>query len=104
MGQKLTTSQDIPRPHTVREYDNRVFADHETSFSSFTYLIDAARVLGIALATAAPYARSVDSLVKSAELNVLSWHLHLPPGKRDPVDADGNVDERMFLAHMLINT
>lgn len=34
----------------------------------------------------------------------MSWDLHLPQAKRDPVQPDGTVDEVLFMAHMVMNT
>ncbi|POR30976.1 Uncharacterized protein TPAR_08822 [Tolypocladium paradoxum] len=95
---------DIPLPRTLQEYDNRGFEDGNVGFSSFTYLIDAARILGATLAAGDVLGKSPLSLVKNAEANIMSWDLHLPHSKRDPVRPDGTVDEIMFRAHMMINT
>ncbi|KND91881.1 hypothetical protein TOPH_03594 [Tolypocladium ophioglossoides CBS 100239] len=95
---------NIPPPRTLREYDNRGFEEGDVAFSSFTYLIDAARILGSTLAAGDILGKSPSSLVKNAEANIMSWDLHLPRSKRDPVRADGSVDEIMFRAHMAINT
>lgn len=35
---------------------------------------------------------------------LLSWDLHLPLSKRDPVRSDGTVDEVLFRAHLMIVT
>lgn len=86
------------------QFDNRAFLEDEIVFSSLAYLIDTARILGMMLATLDPSADSIGSLVKNTEANILSWELHLPHSKRDPVGKDGTVDEIMFQALMLINT
>ncbi|KAH7129554.1 C6 zinc finger domain-containing protein [Dactylonectria estremocensis] len=91
-------------PQTLRDYDNRGFEDVEVSFSSYTYLIDAIRILGTVLGAGDIVSGSALSLVKNAEANIMSWYLHLPQSKRDPVRADGTVDEVLFRAHMVINT
>ncbi|XP_044717710.1 C6 zinc finger domain-containing protein [Hirsutella rhossiliensis] len=98
------TESSILPPRTLTEYDNRGFEDCEKDFSSFTYLIDATRILGTSLAAGDIAGGSPSSLVKNAEANIMSWHLHLPQSKRDPVRVDGTVDEVLFRAHMVINT
>lgn len=104
LHERSLLAQDIPPPRTLQQYDNRGFEDGDVGFSSFTYLIDATRILGTTLAAGNILGKSPLSLVKNAEANILSWDLHLPHGKRDPVRADGTVDEIMFRAHMVINT
>ncbi|KAK5994030.1 C6 finger domain transcription factor iacK-like protein [Cladobotryum mycophilum] len=91
-------------PRTLGEYDDRGFEENTRPFSTFAYLIDAARILGTTLAAGDIAGGSPSSLVKNAEANIMSWHLHLPREKRDPVRADGTVDEVLLRAHMMINT
>lgn len=98
------TSLQIPLPRSLEEYDNRELDDTETPFSSFTYLIDAARMHGTCLAAGDVAGKSPIELVKITEANILSWHLHLPKRKRDAVCDDGSVDEVLFRAHMMIQT
>ncbi|KAL6692384.1 hypothetical protein J3F84DRAFT_383856 [Trichoderma pleuroticola] len=102
--EKLYVTGMIPRPRTLREYDNRGFDDSDESFSSFAYLIDATRILGTTLAAGDIANTSAYCLVKNAEANLMSWDLHLPHAKRDPVQSDGTLDEVLFKAHMAINT
>ncbi|UKZ52834.1 hypothetical protein TrVGV298_006621 [Trichoderma virens] len=94
----------IPQPRTLREYDNRGFDDDDESFSSFAYLIDATRILGTTLAAGDVANKSAYTLVQNAEANLMSWDLHLPRAKRDPVQSNGTVDEVLFKAHMAIHT
>ncbi|SPN96549.1 uncharacterized protein DNG_00072 [Cephalotrichum gorgonifer] len=95
---------NIHPPRTLGEYDDRCFEAGDDSFSSFTYLIDAARILGTTLAAGDIAGGSPDSLVKNAEANIMSWDLYLPQSKRDPVRPDGTVDEVLFRARLMINT
>lgn len=97
-------TKDIPPLRTLKEYDDRCFEERAESFSSFTYLIDAARILGTTLAAGDIAGGSPMSLVKNAEANIMSWDLHLPQCKRDPVKSNGHVDEVLFRAHLMINT
>ncbi|KAF7551444.1 hypothetical protein G7Z17_g5028 [Cylindrodendrum hubeiense] len=100
----MPTSPAKKRITRILEYDNRAFEDVEVSFSSFTYLIDAVRIMGTVLAAGDFAGGSPSSLVKNAETNMMSWDLHLPRTKQDPVRADGKVDEILFRAHMVIKT
>lgn len=94
----------IPSPRTLDEYDNREFDNADIPFSSYAYLIDAARMHGPCLAAGDVAGKSPIELVKITEANILSWHLHLPERKRDPVCDDGSVDEVLFRAHLGIQT
>ncbi|KAJ6447188.1 Calcium channel YVC1 [Purpureocillium lavendulum] len=93
-------AENILTPRTLTEYDDRGFDQVNVPFSSFTYLIDAARILGTSLAAGDIAGGSPIALVKNAEANIMSWDLHLPPSKRDPVRPNGSVDEVLFRAHM----
>ncbi|PKS08759.1 hypothetical protein jhhlp_004812 [Lomentospora prolificans] len=93
----------IPQPRSLHDYDNRCFEDEDEAFTSFTYLIDVARILGTALAAGDIAGGTPSSLAKNAEANIMSWELHLPSDKRDPVRSNGTVDEVLFRAHLMIN-
>ncbi|UNI13301.1 hypothetical protein JDV02_000059 [Purpureocillium takamizusanense] len=95
---------NIACPRTLLDYEDRGFDEVDVPFSSFTYLIDAARILGTTLAAGDVMGGSPVALVKNAEANIMSWDLHLPQSKRDPVRPNGSVDEVLFRAHMVINT
>jgi len=66
-------------------------------------MVDAARILGVTLAAGDIAGGSPESLAKNAEENIMSWHLHLPQHKHDPVRPDGTIDEILFRAHLMIN-
>ncbi|KAL7921451.1 hypothetical protein ACQKWADRAFT_321480 [Trichoderma austrokoningii] len=100
--EELYITGRIPFPQTMRQYDDRGLNDE--SFSSFAYLIDAARILGTTLAAGDTANESPYSLVKNAEANLMSWNLYLPQTKRDPVRRNGTIDEILFKAHMVMNT
>ena len=98
------SKQNIASPRTLTEYEDRGFDQVDVPFSSFAYLVDAARILGTTLAAGDVAGGSPVALVKNAEANIMSWDLHLPQSKRDPVRPNGSVDEVLFRAHMVINT
>ena len=90
-------------PKSVEEFDNRHFADGPTpEFSSYTYRIEAIRVLGKVL-QAGQDTDSSDPLVDAADASLVNWGLHLPDSKKELVGRDMKVDEMLFQAHMIIN-
>ncbi|KAK4074597.1 transcriptional regulator family: Fungal Specific TF [Purpureocillium lilacinum] len=80
---------NIASPRTLTEYEDRGFDQVDVPFSSFAYLVDAARILGTTLAAGDVAGGSPVALVKNAEANIMSWDLHLPQSKRDPVRPNG---------------
>lgn len=91
----------IPYPHSLADYDDSAFLPELPIFSSFTYLIDAIRILGKVFECA-----RLDSTFEYHAVDVVdgylcNWRLHLPPSKLDIVNSDGHVDEVLFQAHMV---
>lgn len=71
------------------------------TFSSFTYLIDAVRILGKVFECA-----RLDSTFEYHAVDVVdqyqcNWRLHLPQSKTNIVNNDGHIDEVLFQAHMV---
>jgi hypothetical protein len=96
--------KQIPTPHTQDEYNNRDFADQEITFSSFSYLIDAARILGSVLVLYEDTSKSIDRAIAEVDTSLVSWSLNLPKEKSQLVRSNGDVDELLFAAHVIINT
>ncbi|CAG7557454.1 unnamed protein product [Fusarium equiseti] len=92
---------DIPPPHHVLEFKRRVLLTGDVTFSSYSYRIEAATILGRVLLLNQKKSTSHDHS-QSIENALLSWSNHLPPGKLEIVDSYGNIDEMMFQAHMII--
>ncbi|KAF4435833.1 hypothetical protein F53441_13410 [Fusarium austroafricanum] len=92
---------DIPPPHHILEFKRRVLSTGDKDFSSFSYRIEAATILGRVLLLNQAKNTSHDHS-QSIENALLSWSNHLPAGKREIVDNYGNIDEMMFQAHMII--
>ncbi|CEI70563.1 hypothetical protein FVEN_g946 [Fusarium venenatum] len=92
---------DIPQPHHVLEFKRRVLSTGDVTFSSFSYRIEAATILGRVLLLN-QLKNSGHDHSQSIENALLSWSNHLPPGKLEIVDSYGNIDEMMFQAHMII--
>jgi hypothetical protein len=96
--------QEIPSSRSIAEYDCREFAEEEVVYSSFTYLIDAARIIGALQALGQEPTKPSDPLLEIADTKLVNWLTHLPRCKQEIIDEDGKFDEILFHAHLLINT
>ncbi|KAI5787293.1 hypothetical protein EDC01DRAFT_181902 [Geopyxis carbonaria] len=92
----------IPEPHSLQEFDDRYFATDNTVFSSFSYRVEAVRILGQVLAVGTGGV-SDDTRADAADAGLANWGLHLPRVKKELVGGDRRVDEMLFQAHMVIN-
>lgn len=91
-----------PTPPTIAQFDGRVFADEERDFSSYTYRIEAIRILGRVVAIQEMIEGQQDH-VEAADARIASWFHHLPESKAELMRPDGSVDEMMFQATMIVN-
>ncbi|KAJ5756795.1 hypothetical protein N7533_006338 [Penicillium manginii] len=91
-----------PPAPTIAQFDERVFADEERDFSSYSYRIEAVRILGRVVATQAMTEGQQDN-VEAIDARIASWFHHLPESKAELMRPDGSVDEIMFQATMLVN-
>ncbi|PWY89809.1 hypothetical protein BO70DRAFT_129255 [Aspergillus heteromorphus CBS 117.55] len=91
-----------PPAPTIAQFDERVFADEERDFSSFTYRIEAARILGRVVAIQDMIEGQQDQ-VEAIDARITSWFHHLPESKAELLRPDGTVDEMMFQATMMVN-
>ncbi|KAL2827539.1 hypothetical protein BDW59DRAFT_143934 [Aspergillus cavernicola] len=91
-----------PPPPTIAQFDERIFADEERDFSSFTYRIEAARILGRVVAIQNMLEGQQDQ-VESLDARITSFFHHLPESKAEVLRPDGTVDEMMFQAKMVMN-
>ncbi|TGZ77021.1 hypothetical protein EX30DRAFT_352195 [Ascodesmis nigricans] len=107
----IYASGKIPEPHSLKEFDERYFADEPgTVFSSFAYRVEAVRILGQVLAAGGGATgiagEDWEMRVEAAEASLVNWGLHLPAEKRELVRdtaKGGGVDEMLFQAHMVVN-
>lgn len=90
---------------TLVEFDNHFIIgseDDDGDFSSGTYRIDAIRIVhSVISATRVASPTHEDFLM--AEAKIKNWAMYLPERKRKPIDRDGNVDEVLFEAHMIVS-
>ena len=96
-------------PNTIQEYDDREFCspEFEPVFSSFTYVIDASRIMSQNLAINNSKNSKVkpgDAVLAAADAKYVNWFLYLPKCKQQMVKNNGTVDELIFMAVLLINT
>jgi len=93
----------LPPPSTLAAFHKRVFGDEEEDrFSSFSYCIEAVRILARVLVLNSLAEPQRDHL-QAVENALISWTNHLPPNKVDVVDAYGTVDEMLLQAHTTIH-
>ncbi|KAF2459203.1 hypothetical protein BDY21DRAFT_203329 [Lineolata rhizophorae] len=96
-------SGNIPEPATLEAYDEAVFDNNNTVYSSFAYLIDAVRILGQVLVVAGTSQFDFQA-VQTADSRIVNWTFHLPEGKRQIVRTQSRIDEVLFQAHMIISS
>ncbi|KAF9692071.1 hypothetical protein EKO04_009987 [Ascochyta lentis] len=94
-------SGHIPYPATLQDYDDSAFMSTLTIYSSFTYLIDAIRILGKVFECARLDSTFEYHAVDVVDQYLCNWRLHLPASKLDIVNNDGIIDEVLFQAHMV---
>ncbi|KAI9846742.1 MAG: hypothetical protein M1838_001149 [Thelocarpon superellum] len=99
-----TAGQGIPKPHTVAQFHNRALSSDDIKFSSFSYRIDAVRILGSLMYNMPRMPPDESSMVEELDATLVGWSLHLPASKREAIDREGNVDEMLFQANMIVNT
>lgn len=93
-------SGSIPQPMYLEDFDDQLFSGEDRPFSSFAYRISAIRNMGKFM-RCPPILFPDDENVAKVENLLTNWRLHLPPGKRDPVDKNCLHDEMMFQAHFI---
>ncbi|PYH83143.1 hypothetical protein BO82DRAFT_46622 [Aspergillus uvarum CBS 121591] len=91
-----------PPPLTIAQFDERAFADEERDFSSYTYRIEAARILG-RVVDIQDMVEGQQDQVEATDARITSWFHHLPESKAELLRPDGSVDEMMFQATMVVN-
>lgn len=85
------------------QFRDRAFFSQDIVHSSFAYRVGAVKILGTILQLdRSIYARDSNETV-AVEASLNSWLLLLPPAKREILSCEGQVDEMLFQAHMIIN-
>ncbi|KAL4953947.1 hypothetical protein BDW69DRAFT_184000 [Aspergillus filifer] len=98
-------SGDIPTPRTLQEFNNREFISSSVHFSSFAYLIGAVQCAATAMDITPKAATAEDStrLIQAVDCSLDAWRLLLPPEHKHVMNENGEVDELVFQAHLLIH-
>jgi hypothetical protein len=96
-------SGQIPYPQSLQDYDDSGFAAEQLVFSSFTYLIDAIRILGKVFEVARLDGSFQYHAVDVVDTYLSNWRLNLPATMTEIVNNHGEVDEVLFQAHMVNN-
>ncbi|KAJ4988868.1 hypothetical protein SVAN01_05675 [Stagonosporopsis vannaccii] len=94
-------SGQIPYPASLNDYDDSAFMPSLPVYSSYTYLIDAIRILGKVFECARLDSAFEYHAVDVVDQYLTNWRLHLPVSKLEIVNNDGVVDEVLFQAHMV---
>jgi hypothetical protein len=90
----------LPPPHSLEQFDMRLFADEDIQFSSFAYRIEAARILARVLSVSGTHNEDQVQVVDNA---LAGWMHNLPQTKTDVVNVYNMVDEMLFQGHMIIH-
>ncbi|OAR00687.1 hypothetical protein LLEC1_06328 [Akanthomyces lecanii] len=98
-------SGDIPEPLSLREWDCREFDEEEKPFSSFAHLIGAIRCATLAKEASlkSDPRKKRDDVINAADSILDSWLLLLPRTKKQVMLRNGELDELLFQAHLLIH-
>lgn len=84
----------------IEDFDDQLFTGEDRPFSSFTFRIAAIRNLG-RMMRCSPILFPEDENLSRMDSYLTNWRLHLPPGKRDPIDKNCAPDEMLFQAHFI---
>lgn len=97
--------QNIPTPKTLEEFNHREFIPSSVHFSSFAYLIGAVQCAATAISITPKIAAVEDSmhLIQAVDCSLDGWRLLLPQEHKHVMNPDGEIDELMFQAHLLIH-
>jgi Fungal Zn(2)-Cys(6) binuclear cluster domain len=91
------------QPKTAEQMQERCFMESEFQWSSFAYKIEAMRILGSVLEIENDSIVPRRSKFDAANASISTFLLSLPPDKRRGVERDGEMDEVMSCALMIIN-
>ncbi|RSL90269.1 Enniatin synthase, partial [Fusarium oligoseptatum] len=90
----------VPRMGDVKEMQQRFRLEAPAQWSSFAYKIESMCILSMVLDA---NSKGCSSTKQSAEAAISSWLLSLPEEKQDSLQPDGEVDEVMSCALMIIH-
>jgi len=85
------------------QFRDRTFFSQDIVHSSFAYRVEAVRILGTILQLDRSIYAQDSNETAAIEASLNSSLLFLPPAKREILNCEGQVDEMLFQAHMIIN-
>ncbi|KAL3481731.1 fungal-specific transcription factor domain-containing protein [Aspergillus californicus] len=97
-------AQCVPsiEPLSLAQFDSRIFTDEEISFSSFTYRIEAVRLLSRVVSIAWTHDVHADD-VDALDSALAAWPYHLDAAKTSMAHGAGTAeDEMLFQANLLV--
>lgn len=94
----LTASQ----PLTLAQYDMRFFQIEDHVHSSYTFRIDATRILAHSATVFTSQRASLEE-VQVVDTAIASWFLHLPEDRACVIDQRGEIDQLLLQAHMVVH-
>lgn len=86
---------------SVSQFDARLFSDEESSFSSFSYRIEAIRILARVMAVSGTNEVHADG-IQAIDNAIASFKHHLPNDRAGIIDPSGDGDQLMFQAFVFI--
>ncbi|MCJ1311211.1 hypothetical protein MMC25_004882 [Agyrium rufum] len=95
--------QPMTHPQKVDEMQDSIFADVVVTFSSYAYRISAVYELGRLLKLNENFVPNNNDIAIAGDAALSSWLLNLPDTKREPTLPNGDMDEMLFQAHMVVN-
>ncbi|KAF2758821.1 hypothetical protein EJ05DRAFT_476127 [Pseudovirgaria hyperparasitica] len=98
--EKEFTSCRIPPGHTVDSFESDIFSNTDKCFSSFAYMVHAAKILGSVLQI--DPSGATDKVVNQVDTALSAWMLNLPCSKREVMSRSETVDEVLLQAQMII--
>jgi len=84
----------------IQDFDDESFDGRDFSYSSYTYRIAAIRNLGRVLSSRQILPMDEPTMDR-VDAHLVNWRLHLPDSKKTFINADGQLDEMLFQAHMI---
>jgi hypothetical protein len=92
----------IPAAMTMQDYEDRELAEIEVIFSSIVYLYDLYRIVKSMMDMFLEIGTFGEAIIEQTDIKLAIWTSLLPACKKDPLRADGTIDEVMFSAHMIV--
>ncbi|SMR56988.1 unnamed protein product [Zymoseptoria tritici ST99CH_1A5] len=97
-----TTGAVLPPPATLAQFDSRLWNFEEIHFSSYSFRIDAVRILARVIAVSKANDTHADA-IQSLDIEIASWKHSLPLNKAETIARSCDGDPLMFQAFAFID-